>query len=84
MSSEGAKGRASICSVAHKAPFIPAKAGIQANAGSPLSRGRTEERISGHIEQIETHPRGLRWTVGTRFATGRSPCGAFAGGIPGA
>src|SRR4029077_2732551 len=27
-----------------------------------------------------TCPRGLPWTVGTRFATGRSPCGVPRGG----
>src|SRR4029077_18736099 len=27
-----------------------------------------------------TCPRGLPWTVGTRFATGRSPCGVHRGG----
>jgi hypothetical protein len=57
-------------------PWVPA-------AGC-ASRGRTEERMSGHTGQIETRPRGLCWTVGTCFATGRSPCGAHRGGISGA
>src|SRR5215813_1882568 len=39
--------------------------GNPAKAGSPLSRGRVEERILMHTEQIETRPRGLCWTVGT-------------------
>src|SRR5262249_28759999 len=38
-------------------------------AGCP-SRGRAEGRISQHTST------GPCWTVGTRFATGRSPCGA--------
>jgi hypothetical protein len=65
---------------ATEVPATPASRGAPRGA----ERGRTEERISGHSEQIYTRPRRLRWTVGTRFATGRSPCGATAAGVSGA
>src|SRR5262249_24112960 len=44
-------------------------------AGSPLSRGRAEGRILRQPSKLRRVHAGLPWTVGTRFATGRSPCG---------
>src|SRR6266478_3352042 len=66
-------------------PFVPAKAGTQRWPGFPLefTLAQAGAGMNGALcatEQIYTRPLGLCWTVGTRFATGRSPCGASRGG----
>jgi hypothetical protein len=71
-----------------RTPFIPAQAGIhdfvsrasEARPGTPTPDLRPwVPAFAGTNggESLGKHVRaGLRWTVGTRFATGRSPCGA--------
>src|SRR5262249_31767037 len=46
--------------------------------GVPLAGTSGGGNLKTHIHT------DLRWTVGTRFATGRSPCGATAAGVSGA
>jgi hypothetical protein len=52
-------------------------------AGCP-SRGRAGGESRGTPSELRHVHARLRWTVGTRFATGRSPCGHHRDGVSGA
>src|SRR5262249_58795396 len=79
-----------------RTPFIPAQGGNpRLRVPGERSETRDPDTRSAALgpafagtnggESLETHVHaGLPWTVGTRFATGRSPCGAHRGGISGA